>query len=189
MPRKKGTPPAYDLKKHADLCDLIMQGVSISDAAKQVGVLHKTVQRYIKSDDDRYRQWYHDAIKIQADLFAGQCISIADNTTNETWQTARLQIDTRKWAVAKLHPERYSDKPQLVMQENNLYVDGTRTREKLSINGKETDDLKARQIVLQRVASGGNALATSQKALPETPHNNDDSSEGSQVIDVTPVTE
>ena len=39
--------------------------------------------------------------------------SIADEATNQNFQVARLQIDSRKWVASKLTPHKYGDKTSI----------------------------------------------------------------------------
>ena len=45
----------------------------------------------------------------QADKFFKECIEIADTATQENCNVARLRVDTRKWAAARLAPKKYGD--------------------------------------------------------------------------------
>ena len=49
------------------------------------------------------------AREAQADKFFKECIEIADAATQENCNVARLRVDTRKWAAARLAPKKYSD--------------------------------------------------------------------------------
>ena len=51
----------------------------------------------------------HDAREAQADKFFKDCIEIADAATQENCNVARLRVDTRKWAAARLAPKKYGD--------------------------------------------------------------------------------
>jgi len=44
-----------------------------------------------------------------ADKFFNECIEIADAATQENCNVARLRVDTRKWAAARLAPKKYGD--------------------------------------------------------------------------------
>ena len=48
----------------------------------------------------------------QADKFFKECIEIADAATQENCNVARLRVDTRKWAAARLAPKKYGDHVQ-----------------------------------------------------------------------------
>ena len=64
-----------------------------------------------------FNQNYTHAKMKQADLLAEQCLTIADESTNEDYCKTRLRIDTRKWLASKLLPKQYGDK-LLVEQKN-----------------------------------------------------------------------
>jgi hypothetical protein len=49
------------------------------------------------------------AREAQADKFFKECIEIADAATQENCNVARLRVETRKWAAARLAPKKYSD--------------------------------------------------------------------------------
>ena len=52
---------------------------------------------------------YPRAREAQADKFFNECIEIADTATQENCNVARLRVDTRKWAAARLAPKKYGD--------------------------------------------------------------------------------
>ena len=49
------------------------------------------------------------AREAQADKLFKECLEIADKATPENVSVARLQVDTRKWAAARLAPKKYGD--------------------------------------------------------------------------------
>jgi len=49
------------------------------------------------------------AREAQADKLFKECLEIADKATPENVNVARLQVDTRKWAAARLAPKKYGD--------------------------------------------------------------------------------
>jgi Tfp pilus assembly protein PilF len=53
---------------------------------------------------------YARARDAQADKFFKECLEIADKATPENVSVARLQVDTRKWAAARLAPKKYGDR-------------------------------------------------------------------------------
>ena len=58
---------------------------------------------------DRYTR----AKSISSEFHADQILSIADEATNQNFQVARLQIDSRKWVASKLTPHKYGDKTSI----------------------------------------------------------------------------
>jgi hypothetical protein len=65
--------------------------------------------RCIARDGKRARSAPADQLEAQADKFFKECIEIADAATQENCNVARLRVDTRKWAAARLAPKKYSD--------------------------------------------------------------------------------
>src|SRR5262249_25438144 len=66
--------------------------------------------RFIRGSS-RTRTFLRDtrAREAQADKFFKECIEIADAATQENCNVARLRVDTRKWAAARLAPKKYGD--------------------------------------------------------------------------------
>ena len=65
--------------------------------------------RCIARDGKRARSAPADQLEAQADKFFKECIEIADAATQENCNVARLRVDTRKWAAARLAPKKYGD--------------------------------------------------------------------------------
>jgi hypothetical protein len=68
----------------------------------------QSVYTWLKQDED-FLERYARAREAQADKFFKECIEIADAATQENCNVARLRVDTRKWAAARLAPKKYSD--------------------------------------------------------------------------------
>ena len=60
-------------------------------------------------EDEDFLERYARAREAQADKFFKECIEIADTATQENCNVARLRVDTRKWAAARLAPKKYGD--------------------------------------------------------------------------------
>ena len=66
----------------------------------------------INSDEERQKR-YARACEQRAEVLADEMDDIAnakDNDDNIKVQRDRLRIDTRKWALAKMHPKKYGDR-------------------------------------------------------------------------------
>ena len=87
----------------------------------------RTVMRWLfDGDHDDFWQQYARAREAQAEVWADEIVSIADDVSNdfttgkdgkeivdhENIQRSRLRIDARKWIASKLLPKRYGDKLQ-----------------------------------------------------------------------------
>ena len=64
--------------------------------------------RQLRENED-FLERYARAHEAQADKFFKECIEIADAATQKNCNVARLRVDTRKWAAARLAPKKYGD--------------------------------------------------------------------------------
>jgi hypothetical protein len=70
---------------------------------------YATVMRWLNVHAD-FRDMYTRAKEEQADLMADRIVEIADGASPEDVQVARLRVDARKWAAAKLKPRKYGER-------------------------------------------------------------------------------
>ena len=79
-----------------------------------------TFYRELRRDDDRCQR-YARAKDVGMDAIADDAMGIADAAlaTNEEVAKARLQIDTRKWFLAKLAPKKYGERTVLAGDADN----------------------------------------------------------------------
>lgn len=87
--------------------------VSICEADDAPG--YSTVMRWLASDAPQFKAFrdnYARARDAQAERFAQQIISIADDATPETVGVDKLRIDARKWTAANLLPKKYGTQRQ-----------------------------------------------------------------------------
>lgn len=52
---------------------------------------------------------YHEAKKIQADLYAEECMDIVDASSVEEAQLSKIRVNTRQWIASRLLPKVYGD--------------------------------------------------------------------------------
>ena len=69
------------------------------------------VMRWLREYPD-FREQYAKAMESRADAVFEELFDIADDVTEEPAAVAkaRLRIDTRKWALARMSPKKYGDK-------------------------------------------------------------------------------
>src|SRR5215471_1699014 len=114
----------------ARVCQLIAEGYTLRQAARDVGFESASAIMNWARDDDAFREQYARAKELQADRFAEEIIEIADDGRND-WmerevdgrtvrvvdhehiQRSRVRIDARKWLTAKMAPKKYSDRMTL----------------------------------------------------------------------------
>lgn len=71
----------------------------------------ETVRRWLADESyAQFRGQYARAREDQADTYADEIVTIADEATDPA--LARLQMDARKWVASKLAAKKYGDKVQ-----------------------------------------------------------------------------
>ena len=112
VPAKIGRPSKYSHEWAENFCELLAQGQSVRQICSQPSQPDKSqVYRWLDENGD-FRDQYARAREEQADKFFKECIEIADAATQENCNVARLRVDTRKWAAARLAPKKYGDHVQ-----------------------------------------------------------------------------
>jgi len=109
------------------ICERLAAGESLrSTCAGDDMPGETTVYRWLQSDS-LFRDKYARARETQAERWAEEVLSIADDGANdwmernhpdnpgwvangEHMQRSRLRVDTRKWLMSKLLPKKYGDK-------------------------------------------------------------------------------
>jgi hypothetical protein len=105
----------FDPQTFLSICRLIDRGTSLKKALQTLRGENVAVPCF-----DRFYLWlktfpeaeerYARAKENSADSFADEIVEIADGATPQTVNVARLQVDARKWAAAKLKPKTYGDR-------------------------------------------------------------------------------
>jgi transposase-like protein len=107
----------------------IMGGASMRQACRDAGIDNGLVYRAIREDDAFGRQ-YARATEVRADAMFDEMLEIADTpvegetrkqlkdgteeiTVEDMLGHRRLQVDTRKWALARMNPRKYGEKVQV----------------------------------------------------------------------------
>jgi transposase len=132
-------PSEYSEERAAAICALIAEGLSLRQIAAREGMPDKTtILRWLSATNadgtprhPDFRTQYARAREMQADHFVDEILEIAD-TPHEGERTEegvdkdgnpvsktvredmlghrRLQVDTRKWLMAKLAPKKYGER-------------------------------------------------------------------------------
>jgi hypothetical protein len=108
--KKMGRPSGYTDAIAHEICDRIANGEALHKIC-QLDEMPSTsmVSRWLDERSD-FRERYARAREKQADRFAAEIVTIADEA--EDANIARLRVDARKWAASKLAPKKYGDKLQ-----------------------------------------------------------------------------
>ena len=110
--KKTGRPSDYLPEVAADICALLAEGDSLRKVCERQGMPNKaTIFRWLAQHDE-FRDQYAKATETRADAIFEGMFDIADNVNEEAAAVAkaRLRIDTRKWALARMNPKKYGDK-------------------------------------------------------------------------------
>lgn len=106
-------PTIYTDKLAEDICAKIAKGISLRTICKPKDMPDITTIYYWIKNIDGFSKQYAQAKDDQADSFAEDILQIADNTTPEEVQVAKLQIDSRKWLASKFKAKKYGDSTQI----------------------------------------------------------------------------
>lgn len=105
-------------------------GESLRKICKAEGFPHESTVRKWARMDPEFMKKYRAARDLGYETLADELIDICDDATNDWMERndpenpgyqvnlehiarARLRIDTRKWVLAKMHPQIYGDKQQV----------------------------------------------------------------------------
>lgn len=92
----------------ARICDMISEGKSLRSICKMSGMPNKsTFFEWLKRDEKLAAQ-YAEAQQARAEHYFDEIIDIADSKSDP--QKTRVQIDARKWVLARMNPKKYGDK-------------------------------------------------------------------------------
>ena len=118
-----GRPSIYSQELAAKICDRLIHGEGLRAICRDDDMpALSTVIDWIKDKQD-FSVQYTKARELQAELMLDDILEIADDSSKdiidtgmgkmvdqEVIQRARLKVDTRKWAMGKMYPKRYSEK-------------------------------------------------------------------------------
>jgi len=113
------------------ITERIAECVSLRVIAAECGVSIGKLLSWLSS----YPEQYASAHIARADTFADEILQIADDGSNDTYQTddgevtnhdviarSRLRVDARKWLASKMAPKKYGDKLDVVVNNTPLVI-------------------------------------------------------------------
>lgn len=110
-----GRPTGYSLEVAQEICGFVMSRnaetgrvQTLKEWCAQDGKPAESTVFLWLSQHKEFSELYARAREERAELIAEDVIEIAD--TEADANKARVRIDARKWAAAKLNPKRYGDK-------------------------------------------------------------------------------
>jgi hypothetical protein len=97
------TPDLFDR-----ICERIAEGESLRSICRAKDMPNKrTVMRWLEKSEALQLQ-YSEAQNLRAECYFDEIIDIADSKADP--QKTRVQIDARKWVLARMNPKKYGDK-------------------------------------------------------------------------------
>lgn len=118
--RPVGRPSIYTDDLANEICERIANGESLVKICRDDDMpSRETVYAWLR-ESSQFSDMYAHAREQQAHYFVDEMIEIADKVLEDSAavQKARLQIDTRKWAAAKLNKAAYGDGTEKAVQIN-----------------------------------------------------------------------
>ena len=115
--RPVGRPKAMTPELKAEICTRIIDGQTVRGICANKHMPDRaTIYRALADDGDpEFRDQYARAKDIQLYRLEDELLEIADAATSDTVQESKLQIDTRKWVMAKRAPKKYGDRVEQVV--------------------------------------------------------------------------
>jgi hypothetical protein len=117
-------------KLMSEICERIAKGESLRSVLRDENMPDRvTFYKWLNEDKEHFNQYAH-ATQLRADYIFDEMLEIADTTidgvvieTDDNGRTKekkgdmlghrRLQIDARKWILAKMNPKKYGDKTEI----------------------------------------------------------------------------
>lgn len=110
--KRRGHPKArWKTKANAErILEDMRGGKSLRQICREKSLPLTKVNEWLNSEE--YREQYADAQAARADYFFDEILNIADDcaANKDAVAKARLMIDTRKFAMARMSPKKYGDK-------------------------------------------------------------------------------
>ena len=100
--------------KISQVIGLILDGLSLRDALKKVGVKPFDFAETMRQDK-AHAMAYARAVEIKADLMANEIVALADGDNDPA--KVRNQMQARQWLASKLYAKRYGERIDLNVQQ------------------------------------------------------------------------
>ena len=110
-----GRPTDYSPELAADICSRIAEGASLRSICRSASMPSaSSVFLWLTKYPD-FSENYATAQKERAEGLFEEMFEISDEVAPEPSEVAkaRLRVDTRKWALARMNPKKYGDKVAL----------------------------------------------------------------------------
>ncbi len=117
MGRKKkevqtGRPSTFSEELTTVILTRVMAGESLRKVCDTEGMPARSTVHLWLAAHSEFSDQYARACEIRAEHLFDEMFDIADNEMGDATRD-RLRVDTRKWALSKMNPKKYSDKTTL----------------------------------------------------------------------------
>ena len=124
-PKPPGRPSIYTPELATQICTHIADGKSLRTIGAMDGMPHQaTIMAWLDGSKPEFSEQYARAHEAYADKLAEETLTIADDSSQDTYvdadgnvktdteaiQRSKLRVDTRKWLASKKAPRKYGDK-------------------------------------------------------------------------------
>jgi hypothetical protein len=152
LPRKKGQQSAYTEALAQEILERMSDGESLNAICQSAHMPHeRAVRRWKRDDVHGFNERFEDARDLLLEKWADEVISIADEPTADiaAVQRNRNRMDSRKWILSKLKPERYGDRLDMtvVNKTEKISDDNLEAQLKALLAGKKTAEQSALETI------------------------------------------
>lgn len=93
-----------------DICEWVAQGKTLEDYCRRPKTPSTRVVQHWLQKSDEFFSSYTRARAIGGDAIASSLMALSDQGDNDDVNHRRLQIETRKWLLARWFPTNYGDR-------------------------------------------------------------------------------
>jgi hypothetical protein len=145
----------YTPELATEICRRVSLGETMTVVCKSLGLDPATVRDWVVGDRDGFAQVYALARRQQIEAWSDELLEIADDNGLEP-NDRRVRLDTRKWLMSKLHPQRYGDKVQVAGDPDSPIRHTVGVLDLSQLSGPELDALERfTRLAAQDVEDGG----------------------------------
>lgn len=105
-----GRPSDYSQELADLICDRLIAGESLRAICRDPDMPAKITVLHWLSRHEEFRAQYAHARDLQAEAEFDDMEELAATATPETVNVVKLQVDTRKWVLARKAPKKYGDR-------------------------------------------------------------------------------
>lgn len=139
--RPQGGQTIYTREIADRICQQLSEGMTLNQICRQPGMpARPTVLLWAREDRDGFADRYAHGREMLLDHWADEAIDISDDGSNDYMERqqangdtkmvydrehvdrSKLRVDTRKWMLTKLKPERYGDKIEQTHKADAAFV-------------------------------------------------------------------